>query len=80
MFVVSPNQINMPLRQWALSNLHNRDKFVHSWLEKLPAGSTILDAGAGVQRYKKRLSHAACTTHHRILEVTQGEKHLAQRA
>jgi ubiquinone/menaquinone biosynthesis C-methylase UbiE len=62
MFVISPNQINMPLRQWALSNLHNRDKFVHSWLEKLPAGSTILDAGAGVQRYKEKAQ--SCSLHY----------------
>lgn len=52
----------MPLRQWALSNLHNRDKFVHGWLEELPAKSTILDAGAGVQRYKNKAQ--SCKLHY----------------
>ena len=45
------------LSRWALSNSSKRDSFVKKWLLNLPIGSTLLDAGAGIQRYKKHASH-----------------------
>ena len=34
-----------------------RDEFIINWISKLPHGSKILDAGAGIQRYKKYTNH-----------------------
>ena len=47
----------MKARLWALANQKNRDAFVESWLKSLPQGSSVLDAGAGFQRYKEKASH-----------------------
>lgn len=48
---------------WALRSQERRDTFVASWLEKLPAGAAILDAGAGEMRYKKYCHHLQYTSH-----------------
>ncbi len=34
-----------------------RDKFVEEWIQSLKSGSSLLDAGAGFQRYKKYADH-----------------------
>jgi ubiquinone/menaquinone biosynthesis C-methylase UbiE len=38
-------------------NLKNREEWLKSVLQKIPAGSRILDAGAGELKYKKLCSH-----------------------
>lgn len=48
--------------RWALSNSSNRDTFVKEWLLNLPTGTSLLDAGAGIQRYKKYASHLKYTS------------------
>ena len=47
----------MIIKSWALANESNRDIFVGEWLRSLPPGSSLLDAGAGSQRYRKKASH-----------------------
>ena len=47
---------------WALNNEKNRDRFVVNWLNSLPAGKSILDAGAGIQRYKQHAKHLNYTS------------------
>jgi len=42
-----------------LNNQHVRDVFVKAELQKLPAGSLILDAGCGSQRYRGDCAHLA---------------------
>ena len=49
-------------RIWGLSNEFNRDKFVKNWLTSLEKDNTILDAGAGIQRYKKYTHHLKYTS------------------
>ena len=47
---------------WGLSNSYNRDEFVENWFLSLEKGSSILDAGAGPQRYKKYAKHLKYTS------------------
>lgn len=47
---------------WALNNESNRRKFVADWLGSLPAGKSILDAGAGIRRYQKYAKHLNYTS------------------
>ncbi len=42
---------------WILSCSRNRDNFVKEWLQSLDNGTSILDAGAGFQRYKRYANH-----------------------
>jgi len=44
------------LREY-LDNQHERDRFVRSQLARIPAGSRLLDAGAGSQRYRGVAQH-----------------------
>ena len=39
-----------------------RDDFIINWISKLPPGSRLLDAGAGIQRYKKFANHIFYTS------------------
>jgi SAM-dependent methyltransferase len=51
------------LRQcWPLNNEPNRNWAVRAWLAALPAGSSVLDAGAGFQRYRNDAKHLAYTS------------------
>ncbi len=44
-------------RIWGLSNASNRKEFIIDWLASLQSNSKILDAGAGIQKYKKFAKH-----------------------
>ena len=48
--------------KWGLSNAYNRDEFVENWFRSLEKGSSILDAGAGRQRYKKYANNCKYTS------------------
>ena len=48
---------NSIYRMWGISNASNRKEFIKDWLSSLKSKSTILDAGAGVQQYKKFAKH-----------------------
>ena len=39
-----------------------RDNYIKSWILSIPKGSKILDAGAGIQRYKKFAKHLDYTS------------------
>jgi SAM-dependent methyltransferase len=39
------------------SQVADRDHIIHEWLRSLPPGKKLLDAGAGVQRFKPFCSH-----------------------
>ena len=57
------NKLKQKLRRtWGLSNTFNRVEFVKNWLNLLEKDSTILDAGAGEQRYKKYTNHLKYTS------------------
>ena len=58
---------------WAFSNAHNRNIFVINWLYSLPKGKSILDAGAGFQRYKQYANHLEYTSQD-LGEYKGGEK------
>ena len=45
-----------------LSNRRKRDDFVQNFLSNIPAGSSLLDAGAGECRYKKFSAHLNYTS------------------
>tara|TARA_A100001035_G_C27724204_1_gene473522 strand:- start:180 stop:911 length:732 start_codon:yes stop_codon:yes gene_type:complete len=47
---------------WGLSNVSTRNYFVKEWLLSLNKNSSILDAGAGIQRYKKYTKHLKYTS------------------
>ena len=57
---------------WALSNSSDRDVYVKNWLLNLPTGASLLDAGAGMQRYKEFASHLQYTSQD-FGEYTGGE-------
>lgn len=42
---------------WGNNNLYKRSIFIEDWIDSLPIDSTLLDAGAGPQRYKKYAKH-----------------------
>ena len=44
---------------WPLNNESNRHRAVRSWLASLAPGLSLLDAGAGVQRYRDAAVHLA---------------------
>jgi len=41
---------------------NQRDLYIKDWILKIPNGSRLLDAGAGIQRYKKFASHLIYTS------------------
>jgi SAM-dependent methyltransferase len=47
---------------WHLRNESNRHAAVRRWLASLPVGASLLDAGAGVQRYRGDASHLSYTS------------------
>jgi len=47
---------------WPLNNEPKRNRAVEHWLAALPAGSRLLDAGAGFQRYRSYARHLAYTS------------------
>ncbi len=47
---------------WAQDNAACRHRFVVEWLRSIPSGKTILDAGAGIQRYKQYAAHLNYTS------------------
>jgi SAM-dependent methyltransferase len=47
---------------WHQRNELNRHEAVQHWLASLPAGASVLDAGAGVQRYRSYAAHLAYTS------------------
>jgi len=47
---------------WGLGNERNRNKFVIEYLNDIPSGKSILDAGAGIQRYKSYARHLDYTS------------------
>jgi len=49
-------------RLWHLRNEVNRHQAVRLWLSSLPADSSLLDAGAGIQYYKKYATHLRYTS------------------
>lgn len=49
--------ISLILRYWIFSNHYNRDQFIINWLKKIDSNKSILDAGAGTQRYKQYCNH-----------------------
>ena len=53
----------MRLREcWPLNNESNRHRAVRQWLASLPTGTSVLDAGAGVQRYRADAVHLVYTS------------------
>ncbi|MEB3234631.1 MAG: methyltransferase domain-containing protein [Cyanobacteriota bacterium] len=48
--------------RWPLNNESNRHRAVRQWLAALPPGSSLLDAGAGVQRYRPDAAHLQYTS------------------
>ena len=52
----------MMKKVWHQRNELNRHAAVHQWLASLPAGASLLDAGAGVQRYRGLATHLAYTS------------------
>ena len=55
-----------------------RDEFIINWISKLPHGSKILDAGAGIQRYKKYTNHLNYVSQD-FGEYKGGEKFLGEK-
>lgn len=47
---------------WPLNNESNRHRAVRAWLASLPPGLSLLDAGAGVQRYRDAAAHLDYTS------------------
>ncbi|MBK9519334.1 MAG: class I SAM-dependent methyltransferase [Anaeromyxobacter sp.] len=45
-----------------LNNQYERDRFVHAQLAQLPAGTLLLDAGCGSQRYRPACAHLTYRT------------------
>lgn len=61
--ITCSNDVLMGLRAcWPLNNEANRHRAVRRWLASLPSGDSLLDAGAGIQRYRADASHLNYTS------------------